>query len=123
MAASINKIIDSLEAWANAVTDEIGAAGIYVFGSLMHRSGAQFGPQSDVDLVVIIPGGFTGAYQRAEWLHALQQKKHTLEVTLAKLLKRADLNKQICSVIAVTTLELAANIHKSGSPGFFTENQ
>jgi predicted nucleotidyltransferase len=58
MTARIGEVIESLLTWAKAVTDEIGTSGIYLFGSLIHRNGAQFGPKSDVDLVVVIPEGF-----------------------------------------------------------------
>jgi predicted nucleotidyltransferase len=119
----IGEIIDSLEMWAKSVTTEIGTSGVYLFGSLIHKDGAQFGPQSDVDLVVVVPEGMTNAYRRAEWLRALQQKKHALEVGLTTPLKRTEPQKQICSIVAVTTLELKANIHKDGAGGFFTENQ
>lgn len=93
---------------------------MYVFGSLIYRDGEQFGNQSDVDVVVVMPELPDGA-DRTEWLERLLVRKIELENTLGRLLRR-NRKELICSVVATTALEVAANAHKDGAPEFFTAN-
>ncbi len=116
----ITKTITLLGHWANDIVDELQPAGVYVFGSLIYRDGEQFGGKSDVDLVVVMPELPDGA-DRAEWLERLLARKTELEDRLGRLLRR-DRKELICSVVAATALEVAADAHKDGAPGFFTTN-
>jgi hypothetical protein len=111
-----------LASWAKIVTENIEVAGIYAFGSLVYRAGTQFGAESDIDLVVLIPPNVGDALARQLWLLRLLDYKVSLERGLAALLKRTDPNKPICSVIAATAIEIAADIHKDGAGGFFKNN-
>ncbi len=100
---------------------DLRPSGIYSFGSLIYQDGAQFNAVSDVDLLVTMPE-LPDAIERADWLERLLTYKTRLEDDLGKLLRRTNRSSLICSVVAVTPLEIAADIHKSGSPSFFSKN-
>ena len=110
-----------LQAWGRVVSEDIGSSGIYCFGSLIYQDGAQFNDGSDVDLLVAMPE-IPDGIARADWLERLLEHKTRLEDDLGKLLRRPDRSALICSVVAVTPLEIAADLHKGGSPAFFSEN-
>jgi predicted nucleotidyltransferase len=93
---------------------------MYLFGSLIYRKGEQFEDKSDVDLVVVMPE-LPDAVDRVEWLEQLLARKIELEDSLGRLLRR-ERKELICSVVATTALEVAANAHKDGAPEFFTAN-
>lgn len=118
----IEKVKALLRQWGEAVSEDLGAAGIYCFGSLIYQDGLQFNAGSDVDLVVAMPE-LPDAVERADWIERLLEHKIKLEDDLGKLLRRPDRAALICSVVAVTPLEIAADIHKSGSPSFFSKNR
>ncbi len=111
-----------LVGWAKAVHGELGPQAIYLFGSLVYRDGAQFNDKSDVDLVVVMPE-IPDAADRANWLEALLQCKVGLEDELGKRLRRADRSAILSSVVAVTSVEVSANIHKDGAAKFFSDNR
>ena len=121
--ALVQTVLAHLRQWADAVRTDPGVAGLYVFGSLIHRDGAQFGERSDVDLVAVIPREAGSAIKRSAWLDRLAERKQSLEADLGKLLSRADADEVICSVVPLTSLEIAADVHKDGARGFFAENQ
>ncbi|WP_424811045.1 hypothetical protein [Roseococcus sp. YIM B11640] len=106
--------------WANDVAAELRPSGVYVFGSLIYRDGEQFSHKSDVDLVVVMPELPDGV-DRAKWIERLLAKKIELEDRLGRLLRR-DRQELICSVVAATALEVAADAHKDGTSEFFTVN-
>lgn len=108
--------------WAKAVHAELGPEGIYAFGSIVYRDGAQFNDKSDVDLAIVMPE-IPDAADRADWLAALLRHKLVLEDELGKRLGRADRSTILCSVVTATTPEVAANIHKDGAAKFFSDNQ
>lgn len=110
-----------LQDWARGVAKDLGPAGIYSFGSLIYQEGAQFNAGSDVDLLVTMRE-IPDAIERADWLERLITYKTRLEDDLGKLLRRPDRSALICSVVAVTPLEIAADIHKGGSQAFFSKN-
>jgi hypothetical protein len=116
----VNQTIALLERWAKAISEELAPAGVFVFGSLIYRGGEQFGDKSDVDLVVIMPE-VPDAVDRAEWVERLLARKIELENLLGRLLRR-DRKELICSVVAATALEVAADAHKDGAPNFFAAN-
>jgi predicted nucleotidyltransferase len=117
-----DEVTRRLAAWSKTVAEDIGAAGIYLFGSLVYRGGAQFVPGSDVDLVILFPPAAKDALARTQRLDRLLEHKRRLEVELVDVLKPANAGKPLCSVVVLTQSELAANIHKDGAPGFFSEN-
>jgi len=119
----VNNVIDQLTGWSRKELAAIGPSGVYVFGSLIYRKGEQFGERSDIDLVVVVPTQVDGALKRVQWLESLLGQKRQLETDLAAILGRKPSNGPICSVVAVTTTEIALNVHKDGAVGFFTENQ
>ncbi|WP_394890347.1 hypothetical protein ACG873_02920 [Mesorhizobium sp. AaZ16] len=41
--------------WAKAFRANLNPQGIYVFGSLVYRDGAQYNDKSDVDLAIVMP--------------------------------------------------------------------
>lgn len=106
--------------WAHEIHEALKPAGVYVFGSLIYRDGEQFGAQSDVDLIVVMPELPDGV-DRAEWVERLLARKIELEDQLGRQLRR-DRKETICSVVAVSVLEIAANAHKDGAPEFFSAN-
>lgn len=116
----IAETIAVLERWARDLSDALRPAGIYLFGSLVYRDGDQFGDASDVDLVVVMPEIPDGV-DRAGWLERLREQKIGLEDVLGRVLRR-DRKEVICSIVAITTLELAADVHKDGAASFFTAN-
>jgi hypothetical protein len=82
-----NSIVDikrRLACWASVVAADIGTGGVYAFGSLVYRDGAQFGPGSDVDLVVLFPNQPGNPLTRREWLEKLLAHKQRLEIGSAK---------------------------------------
>jgi predicted nucleotidyltransferase len=118
----IAKTKSYLTQWAKDVESDLKPQGIYLFGSLIYRDGAQFNDKSDVDLAVIMPE-IPDAADRADWLEKLLRYKVLLEDELGKLLQRTDRSALISSVVAATMPEVAANIHKDGVAKFFSNNQ
>lgn len=110
-----------LARWAKGVDEALRPQGIYLFGSLVYRDGAQFNDKSDIDLVVIAPE-IPDAADRADWFENLVGHKIALEDTLGKTLRR---NRDVIlsSVVAVTSIEVAADIHKDGAAKFFSGNR
>ncbi|WP_417673905.1 hypothetical protein [Roseibium sp.] len=108
--------------WAKAVITELKPQGVYVFGSLVYRDGAQFNDKSDIDLAIVMPE-IPDAVDRADWLEALLQHKLLLEDELGKRLGRADRSAVLSSIVVATTPEIAANIHKDGAAAFFSDNR
>jgi predicted nucleotidyltransferase len=107
--------------WAKTIRDELAPLGMYVFGSLIYREGSQFGDRSDIDLIIVMPE-MPDAIDRANWLERLVRSKVLLEDELGKLLRRPSRDALICSVVAVTSREVSADIHKDGAVNFFSEN-
>ncbi|MEQ8178163.1 MAG: hypothetical protein RIA10_07510 [Amphiplicatus sp.] len=116
------EILDLLTKWAGSLTSSNGAGGVYVFGSLIYRNGAQFGPASDIDLVLLFPTKLKTSEERLQWLQSLHAEKRTLENELAKALGRPA-DKPICSFVVPTAIEVEGNLHKDGSPAFFNSNR
>ncbi len=116
----VHSALSHLRQWAGSIRSELGADGLYVFGSLIHRDGAQFTEQSDVDIVVIIPRQVDNAISRHTWIDRLAERKRLLEADLSKILGHADADSLTCSILAVTYIEVAGDIHKDGARGFFT---
>lgn len=108
--------------WAKEVDAALGPQAIYLFGSLVYRDGAQFNDRSDIDLVVVAPE-IPDAIDRASWFEAFVPHKISLEDTLGKILRRADRGTILSSVVATTSIEVTANIHKDGAAKFFSENR
>ncbi|NUJ80258.1 hypothetical protein HUN39_09475 [Methylocystis sp. FS] len=116
-------LLTQLASWAKKVNKELGASGIYVFGSLIYRNGAQFNSSSDIDVIVVVPPGLSSARERVAWLDRLVQSKKELEARLVAKLQRTDFDSSICSVNTPTILEVTADIHKDGAQGFYANNQ
>jgi predicted nucleotidyltransferase len=111
-----------LATWATTVAKDIGAWGVYLFGSLIYREGAQFGKGSDVDLVVCFPNEAMDEVARRDWLERLLDHKVRLEAELSTILPSAVLNKPLCSIVVPMPLDIGADIHKDGAREFFKEN-
>jgi hypothetical protein len=119
----VARVEKHLRRWAKDVNKAISPGGIFLFGSLVYKNGLQFDAAiSDIDLVVCIPEDLTTAPLRAEWLEGLAEHKHLLELDLLQLLERSDAGSPICSVVAATTTEIYADIHKDGAAQFFSNN-
>lgn len=118
----INSILSELSAWARKVVKEIGSGGVFVFGSLIHRDGAQFDPDTgDVDLVVRFPTHIRNAEDRKIWLTKLHPLKIEIELKLATLLNR-DQKKAICNFVVPTSFEIWCDVHKGPAVEFFSKN-
>ncbi|MER8549916.1 hypothetical protein NKH41_30420 [Mesorhizobium sp. M1169] len=92
--------------WAKAVHVDLSPQGIYAFGSLVYRDGAQFNDKSDVDLAIVV-AEIPDAADRADWFAALLRHKLVLEDELGKRLGRADRSAILCSVVAAGLHRLA----------------
>lgn len=110
-----------LTRWANSVREALGSPAIYLFGSLVYRDGAQFNEKSDIDLVVIAPE-IPDAAERADWFEKLVALKIELEDMLGRILRR-NRDELLSSVVAATSIEIAADIHKDGAAKFFSGNR
>lgn len=119
----IQELRELLANWSHSVASDIGTDGIYLFGSLVYRDGAQFVEGSDIDLVILFPNGTREAVARTAWLEKLLERKLCLEKQLAEKLNRPTDSDVICSVVVPTNLEVGADIHKDGAEGFFTSNR
>lgn len=117
-----DKVLTKLRDWAQLTHAQIGTDGIYVFGSLIRRGGVQFDAKSDVDLLITIPEAKQTPWERAKWIEELCHYKKILELDLMMLLTRVNAGEVISSVVAVTALEVEADIHKDGAVGFFSVN-
>lgn len=108
--------------WAKAVDAKLAPQGIYVFGSLIYKNGAQFNDKSDIDLAIIMPE-IPDALDRANWLETLLHHKVLLEDELGKRLGRVDRSAVLSSFVVATVPEVAANTHKDGAAEFFSANR
>jgi hypothetical protein len=113
--------IELCEQWATQVS--IGLQGkLYLFGSAIYKGGEQFDATfSDLDLVYLFPEE-TGALDRCEHMKTLLGYKKRLELDLIPALHRLTCDDPGVSLIPVTSLELQANVHKSGARSFFDRN-
>lgn len=118
----IDQLLKLLSKWGERVRADLGARGVYCFGSLVYLGGEQFTQDSDVDLVVHMPA-LPDGIERSAWLAKLLPLKIELEESLARFLRRADGAGAICSVVALTDDELVADLHKGGAADFFASNR
>ena len=51
----LDELNRKLKSWAQDAVTRLGAAAVYVFGSLVYQNGEQFGESSDIDLVLVMP--------------------------------------------------------------------
>jgi len=114
--------IKELKSWAQELAREFSDVQIYLFGSLVYRGGTQFNDMSDVDLVLVMPDTLSEASSRTDWLKRLRVLKQELELRLFQILSR-DASNSICSVVAITRRELAADLHKDCASKFFSRNK
>lgn len=95
---------------------------IYLFGSLVHKNGAQFDlQQSDIDTICPFKSGYT-YLDRWKAVRIAEDPTSHLNLQLLRVLKRKDASDPIVSVVPVSTLELEFGIHKDKSPQFFSHN-
>lgn len=111
---------DEIADWSAKAISNYGTPAVYLFGSLIHKDGAQFIDSSDIDLVVVIPT-IADAIERHRWLESFFEMKEELELALFRLLKRSG-NEPSVSIVAVTELEIASDVHKDGHREFFSAN-
>lgn len=113
--------IELCERWANGVLADLQGE-MYLFGSAIYKGGEQFDATfSDLDLVYLFPEG-TGALERCSRLAALFGYKKQLELELIPTLHRMSCDEPGVSLVPVTSLEIRANVHKSGARSFFDKN-
>lgn len=120
---NIQEIVNAITAWAKSVEEKIGFSEAYVFGSLIRNNGAQFDARSDIDLVIVLPNDRKTDWDRVDWTQRLREYVPGLEVQLLTLLGREKANEPIVSILAATSIEIAADVHKDSKPKFFSENQ
>lgn len=118
----VNDVLACLTDWAGSVQSTLQTKGIFVFGSLIRLDGDQFGQNSDVDLLIIIPDSIDGAWVRADWLRKLRASKEALETSLMKIIKPKNVSAPLVSVVAATEIEIRADVHKDGISKFFSGN-
>lgn len=119
-STDLTQLHQELTTWGASSIGTYGAKAAYLFGSLLHKNGAQFNESSDIDLVVVMPD-ISDASDRYRWLERFLTSKEELEYLLMRRLKRSAMEPS-ASVVAVTDLELLANVHKDGHREFFTAN-
>ncbi len=113
--------IELCEQWADRVLKEL-KGGLYLFGSAIYKGGEQFDAKfSDLDLVYLFPQG-ASALDRCSHMVALFNHKKQLELDLIPALHRESCDEPGVSLVPVTSLELQANVHKSGARSFFDRN-
>lgn len=113
--------IELCEQWADSVLNELKGK-LYLFGSAIYKGGEQFDSTfSDLDLVYVFPDG-QGALGRCSHLTALFTHKKQLELDLIPALHRVSCDEPGVSLVPITSLELQANVHKSGARSFFDRN-
>ncbi|MFM7347267.1 MAG: hypothetical protein ACKO1J_18085 [Tagaea sp.] len=120
---SIDQVRNHLFAWASRVSENRphdAPLGMFSFGSLIYRNGAQFGESSDIDLVAVINPSLN-AISRVGWLSGLKEQVLDLECKLVRMLQRTATEPNV-SVVAVTNIEIALDVHKDGHRNFFSEN-
>lgn len=111
---------DEIADWSAKAISNYDTPAVYLFGSLIHKDGAQFIESSDIDLVVVVPT-ISDAIERHRWLESFFEMKEELELALFRLLKRSG-NEPSVSIVAVTELEMASDVHKDGHREFFSAN-
>jgi hypothetical protein len=95
---------------------------LFLFGSAIYKNGAQFDPvHSDLDIVCLFKEQ-GDALTRFGVLKKLYSKKKELELKMIPILGRIACDEPGVSIVAITPLELHANIHKSGARSFFDRN-
>ncbi len=95
---------------------------LFLFGSAIYKGGEQFdSTQSDLDIVLVFPER-TDALSRFHSMRILYEKKQILELNMLPTLQRRTCDEPGVSIVAITPLELRANIHKSGARRFFDKN-
>lgn len=113
--------IELCRTWTDQLTAQIPSE-VYLFGSAIYESGDQFdAQQSDLDLVILFRDELD-ATERVERLLALRNLKAILELQMIPVLHRTKCEEPGVSVVPITTVELQANIHKSGVRRFFDRN-
>lgn len=113
--------IELCEQWADRVLDELHGQ-LYLFGSAIYKGGEQFDAVlSDLDLVYLFPEG-ASALDRCNHLTILYKHKKQLELELIPALHRLSCDEPGVSLVPITSLELQANVHKSGARSFFDRN-
>lgn len=94
----------------------------FIFGSLIHKGGAQFDPAiSDVDLVCQFRTPDTYHTRWKSVLEAIDPTAH-LNLSLLKLFGRQDASTPIVSIVPVSQCELEMGIHKDRASQFFSHN-
>jgi hypothetical protein len=117
----IPKLREGLKTWGVRAVTEFEVPNVYVFGSLVYKSGAHFSSGSDIDLVITLPSNLENALQRTEWIERFFRHKYDLEIMLLDLLGRS-IVEPFASIVLLTQLELSMNVHKDNLRDFFSEN-
>jgi hypothetical protein len=93
-----------------------------VFGSLIHKNGAQFDPQvSDVDVICRFPAG-EGYLQKWKAVVSAASSVSELNLDLLRCLGRKDASQPIASVVPVSEVELDSGLHKDKASQFYSHN-
>jgi hypothetical protein len=107
--------------WATDVVAIINCQ-LFLFGSAIYKGGEQFDRiSSDLDIVCLFPENTT-ALSRVVSLQNLYVQKQSLELLMVSTLQRRTCDEPGVSIVAITPVELRANIHKSGARSFFDKN-
>lgn len=102
--------------------EQLKSCRFYLFGSAIYLEGEQFDAlRSDLDIVCVIPDSLSPV-ERLELLSALKSRKARLELDMIPQLHREVCDEPGVSVVALTPLEITANVHKSGARSFFDKN-
>jgi hypothetical protein len=110
--------------WVKEEDAVLAPSDVYLFGSAIYESGAQFDSMhSDLDIVCVLPQAkYEKALDRYEFVKNLREPKGRLELKMIPALGRQVCDEPGVSVIPITTFELEFNVHKSGVRRFFTRN-
>lgn len=112
-----------LEDWACDLIKQSDVPNLYLLGSLIYDNGRQFDPaNSDIDLVLVMPE-LKSVTERYRWMESLADPINALELSMLRLLKRADAGETITSITPITTKEVLADVHKDGHREFYKENR
>jgi hypothetical protein len=119
MNTKIGAVADVLNRWS-AGDNFGGFSKTLVFGSIVHRDGDQFNPQTgDIDLAYIFTADGT-AVERWNILRELYNQGSNLELLLLRALERHSAAAAIASHCVLTPLEASVGVHKDGHPRLLT---
>jgi predicted nucleotidyltransferase len=113
--AVLDDVMEAVTQWAKELARNGMAQRGYIFGSTVNQDGMQFDPRiSDIDVFLVVEWDDSDFLGRVRRLNELTEQKLVLEQQLLHLLKRANADKAIVSLVALSPWERDEGVHKDG---------